>query len=143
MKHPAHELGGEDLGDGCTHDYHGRHHRDDHRESLLRVGVALLRKEARIDRDECNRRRASGHNVVEPVRQGESGDVGVGLRSGAEGVGNVSLAHIADHARKHDRRHQQQGGREGRVLVRGAEEPQKSGHGLQITLATPGFCYPG
>jgi len=64
-------------------------------------------------------------------------DVGVGLRSGAEGVGNVGLAHIADHARKHHRRHQQQRGREGRVLVRGAEEAQKSGHGRDIYVGTP------
>ena len=132
VKHPAHKLRREDFSNDRPHDHYCAHDRNNYGEGLLRVGIALFRQEPRIDGDECNRRSAPGHDVVEPVRQGEGGDVGVGLRAGAEGVGDVSLANVADHARQHHRRHQQQCGRERRVLVRGAEEPQKSGHGLQV-----------
>ena len=132
VKHPAHELRREDFGEDGAHDHDRSHDRDDDGKGFLRVGIALLREKSRIDRDEGDRSRAPGHDVVEPVGQREGGDVGVGLRACAEGVGDVGLADVADHAREHDRRHQQQRGREGRVLVRGTKEPQKSGHGPQI-----------
>ena len=132
VKHPAHELRRKDFGDDRAHDHHRGHDRDDDGKSLLRVGVALLREKPRIDGDECNGGRAPGHDVVEPVGQGEGGDVSVGLRACAEGIGDVGLADVADHAREHDRRHQQQRGRESRVLVRRTKEPQKSGHGPRI-----------
>ena len=123
MKHPAHKLRRKDFRENGAGNHHRSHHRDDDGESLLRVGFALLREKPRIDRDECNRSRAPGHDVVEPVRQGEGGDVGVGLRPGAKSVGNICLADVADHPRQHHRRHQQQRGRKSRVLVRRAEEP--------------------
>ena len=80
VKHPAHELRRKDFSDDRSNDHHRSHHCDDDGEGLLRVGVALFREEPRIDRDEGNRSRAPGHDVIEPVGQGEGGDVGVGLR---------------------------------------------------------------
>ena len=99
MKHPAHELRREDFRDDGADDHHRGHDRDDDGKGLLRVGVALFRQKPRIDRDECNGSRAPGHDVVKPVRQSEGGDVGVGLRPGAECEGDVRLADVADHAR--------------------------------------------
>ncbi len=105
VKHPAHELRREDFSNDRPHDHYCAHDRNNYGKGLLRIGIAFFRQETRIDGDECNGRSASGDDVVEPVRQGEGGNVGVGLRTGAEGVGNVSLANVADHAREHNRRH--------------------------------------
>ncbi len=125
---PAHKLRREYFRPNRPHNHHRGHHRDDDGERLLRVGFALLREKTRVDRNEGDRSRASGHDVVEKVGQGESRHVGVGLRPRSEGEGDVSLARVTDHARQHHRPHQQHGSRERSVLVRGAEEAQQFRH---------------
>jgi hypothetical protein len=59
-------------------------------------------------------------NVIDavPVRQGEGGDVGVGLLSGSEGEGDVGLADVSDDAGEGNGDHQQQRRGERGVLVR-------------------------
>ena len=125
---PAHELGRVDFREDRAHDHYRGHDRDDDGECFLRVVVALLGQESRIDGDECNGGRAAGHNVVQEVGQGKRGNIGVGLRSGAEGEGNVGLAGVADHARERDRAHQQDGRRERRMLVRRPKKTQQFRH---------------
>jgi len=121
----------EDLSHYGAGDEHGGHHGNDDGESLLRVLLALFRQKTGIDGDECDRGGATGNDVVEPVGQGEGGDVCVGLLPGAEGVGDVGLADVSDHARERDGRHQQQRRRKRRVLVRWPEETQQT-HPSQI-----------
>ena len=108
VEHPTGELRGEDLGEDGACDQHRGHHRNDDGESFLGVLLALFRQKPGIDGDECDGGGAAGDDVVEPVGEGESGDVGVGLLTGAEGVGDVGLADVSDHARERDGRHQQQ-----------------------------------
>jgi hypothetical protein len=125
---PAHKLRRENFRQDGAHDHHGSHHRDDDGERLLRVGVALLGKKARVDRNERDRGRAPGHNVVEKVRQRERRYIRVGLRSRAEGKRDVGLARIPDDARQHHRSHQQQRRRECSVLMRRAKKAQQIRH---------------
>lgn len=129
-EHPTGELRCEDFGDDRPGDEHGGHDGDDDGESFLRVLLAFFGEKSRIDGDECDGGGAAGDDVVEPVGQGESGDVGVGHLSGAESVGDVGLADVSDDAREGDGRHQQQRRGEGGVLVRGTEEAEKT-HRLQ------------
>ena len=89
-------------------DQHHGHHGDDDGESFLRIGSRFSGEEAGVDRDERDRRCAAGDEVVEPIGQGEGGDVGVGLRAGTEGLGDVGFADVSDDARDHDGGHQQQ-----------------------------------
>ncbi len=98
VEHPAGELRGEDLGQDGAGDEHRGHHGDDDGESFLRVVLALFGQKTGIDGDESDRGGAAGDDVIEPVGQGEGGYVGVGLLSGAEGVGDVGLADVSDHA---------------------------------------------
>ena len=126
VEHPAGELRREDLGQDGAGDEHRGHHGNDDGESFLRILLALFRQKPGVDGDEGDRSGAAGDDVVEPVGEGEGGDVGVGLLSGAESVGDVGLADVSDHARERDGRHQQQRCRKRRVLVRWAEEAQQT-----------------
>ena len=60
VKHPAHELGSENLSNHCSDNHHHCHDRDDDGKSLLRVSVTLFGKESRIDGNECNGGRSTG-----------------------------------------------------------------------------------
>ena len=122
----ARNLGRKDFRQDNPDSQHGGHHGDDDRESLLRLAFLFLREKAGVDRNEGDGSSSAGHQVVQPVGNCEAGDVGVGRRSGAERVGNVGLAHVADHPREHDRRHEQQGGGKSAVLVRRTKPAQQT-----------------
>ena len=85
-------MRGEDFGDDDASDENCRHHGDDDREGLLCVGLAFLGEEACVDRNESDGGGASGNDVVEPVGQGEGGNVGIDLSAGAELVRDIRLA---------------------------------------------------
>ena len=123
----ARDLGRKDFGQDNPDPQHRRHHGDDYRKSLLCLAFFFLREKTGVDRNEGDGSGSTGHQVIKPVGNCEAGDVGVGRRPGAERVGNVGLAHVADHPREHDRRHEQQGGGKGAVLVRRTKPAQPDG----------------
>ncbi len=130
------DLRSEDFGEDGADPQHDRHHGDDDGEGLLRVLFFVLREEAGVDGNEGDGGGAAGDNVVQPVGNGETGDVGIGLRAGAEGPGDVGLADVSDDARRHDGRHQQQRGRKGAVLVRRPEMAEETVHSRRFRRKT-------
>ena len=93
----ARYFGREDFRQKDAYAQHRRHHGDDDRKRLLRLRFFFLRDKARVDRDKSNGGGSARHQVIEPVGYGETGDVGVSRRAGAECVSDIGLAYIANH----------------------------------------------
>jgi hypothetical protein len=127
-EHMAFDLRCKDFcQDGPDPQHHG-HYRHDDGKRFLCVLFFVLGQKSRVDRNKGDGGSSPGNEVVQPVGDGEAGDISVGLRTRAERPGDVGLAHIADDAREHDRRHEQQRRREGCVLVRRPQQAQKAVH---------------
>ena len=85
-------------------------------EGFLGISFTLLGQKPSVDRDEGDRGRASGDDVVQEIRKGEGSDVGIGLGSRAESIGDIGLARVSNDARRHNCAHQQK--RRGKSRVR-------------------------
>ena len=125
---PAHKLRRKYLRQNRSYNQHRRHHRDDDGKRLLRVRLAVLGQKSRINRDECDRSRASGHDIVEEIRKCKGCYVGVGRSARPVGPGDVGIPRVAYHPRQHHRRNQQQSRRERRVCMRRTEKTQNLRH---------------
>ncbi len=126
-KKMARDFRGKKFRQQDAHAQHRGHHGDDDRESFLRFVFLVLREKTGVDRNEGDGSGAARHQIIQPVGNGEAGDVGVGCGPGAEGIRDIGLAHIPDHARQHDRRHEQQRGRKRSVLMGRAKEANQAG----------------
>ena len=101
----ARNLRSENFRQENAHAQHRGHDGDDDRESLLGLCFLFLRKKAGVDRNEGDGSGPARHQIIKPVGDGEAGDVGISRWPGAERISNIGFAHVADHAREHDRRH--------------------------------------
>ena len=93
----ARDLRREDFRQNDANTQHRRHDRDDDRKSFLRVLFPFFRKEASVDRDKRDGRRPPSYDVVQPVRNGEAGNIGIGLRPSAKCPRDICLADVPHH----------------------------------------------
>ncbi len=122
----VHVPGREELGEhdgGAEHQIHGG---EDDGERALAVGFAAGIAVAGEDGDEGDGGRAADEEVGDHVGQREGGEEGIGLHAAAEEPGDVEIAHQAEDAGEQRGGHEQHGGGEDRVGVRGAQHAEQA-----------------
>jgi len=88
-------------------------------------------RKAGIDRNERDGSGPASNQIIQPVRNGEPGDISIGRAPRSEGVGDICLAHVADHAGEHHGRHQQERRRKSAVLMRRTQETEQTDETLK------------
>src|SRR5581483_8849483 len=101
-EHQADHLRRKDFGGNDSDPEDRGHDGDDDRESLLCVLFTLFSQESCVDGDKGDGGGTAGSEIVDPIRDGKTGVVGVGDRRGPECPSYVPLAEKSHYARQHD-----------------------------------------